>query len=602
MDASCRPTPFWIVLLLAAAAHLGAAADASAQFGALVSPGRLHKTHASLEGVSNCLQCHSKGQQVAAEKCLSCHKPIAQRIAAKKGIHRNVTGDCVSCHVEHAGPDAELRPFDQAKFDHARDTGFPLDGLHAPLAANCAACHKTRSFLNAPTTCAACHTDPHKGSLGSQCSTCHATTAKFAAAIKGFDHARTKFALAGAHSKVACESCHKNKQYKGIAFQSCTSCHTDPHKAKLGSSCTSCHTETAWRTTKVDHARTAFPLRGKHATVECEKCHLKPAALVKPRFDTCAACHTDPHRGTFKQDCSACHSESSFQKATFDHTATKFALADKHAGLTCVTCHKTSRPAANDFRGLKTTCDSCHTDVHRGELGLSCEKCHTAKTFEVKTFTHANTRPFFAGQHATLTCAQCHTATLQPARTATGAAVMRVGFTTTATTCVACHKDPHAGQLKAACESCHSIETPKFGSPTFSHATTKFPLTGKHAPLACEACHKGTPKQLTGLSTECAACHQDPHRAQLGQACQTCHTVETFAVTRYTHKNASALREFFVGRHTSATCAACHKPLLATPAGSRPAADYKVSTTCTSCHTDVHRGQLGPACQTCHKP
>ncbi len=592
---------------------LGVVAPAFAQLGSLVSPGQLHRTHASLEGVNNCLQCHSKGAQVDANKCLSCHKPVAARIAAKKGVHRNVTTDCVTCHVEHAGADAELRPFDQKSFDHARDAGFALDGLHAPLAANCAACHKSRSFLTAGTACASCHANPHKGALGTQCSTCHATTVRFAAATASFDHGRTKFPLAGAHARVACASCHKNKQYRGLAFSSCSSCHTDPHRTTLGSTCTQCHTETAWRTTKVDHTRTAFPLRGKHATVECVKCHLKPATVAKVRFETCAACHSDPHRGTFKQDCGACHTETSFLKGAFDHNAaTKFPLADKHTGLACVACHKTPRPAANDFRGLNTSCVSCHTDAHRGELGASCERCHTTRTFDVKTFTHATTRPFFAGQHAALTCAQCHVDTMKPTRVDAKAPALRVGYTTTGTACLACHKDPHLGQLKAACETCHTVDTPKFGVVGFSHATTKFPLTGKHAPVACDKCHRvetgvfpagpGTAKRLSGLGTECAACHQDPHRGQLDTACQVCHTVETFALPRYAHKNARGLRDFFVGRHASAKCADCHKPLAGTPAGAKPVAAYKVSTTCTTCHTDVHRGALGAACDTCHKP
>ena len=388
--------------------QLATARDASAQLSSLVSPGRLNKAHAAIEGVDKCLQCHSKGQQVAAEKCFVCHKPIAARVAAKKGIHRNVTTDCVTCHIEHAGADAELRPFDQKAFDHGRDAGFALDGLHAPLVAKCAACHKTRSFLNTPTACASCHVDPHKNSLGPTCTTCHSVAEKFTAATKGFNHVKTAFPLTGAHVKVACESCHKNKQFKGIAFSSCASCHVDPHKAKLGPVCTTCHTDTAWHTTKVDHAKTAFPLRGKHATVDCAKCHTKPATVVKPRFDTCAVCHADIHRGAFKQDCGVCHTESSFLKGKFDHASTKFPLTDKHNGPACVACHKSVTATAKDYRGLVTTCVSCHQDVHRGELSTACEKCHTAKTFLVKTFTHANPRPFFAGQHAALTCTQCH--------------------------------------------------------------------------------------------------------------------------------------------------------------------------------------------------
>ena len=117
---------------------------AQAQLGALVSPGRLSKAHASLEGITSCLSCHTAGQGVSATKCLTCHKPVADRIAQKRGVHRGVTNDCVKCHVEHAGVDAELRPFDQRAFNHVTDTRFPLDGLHAPVAATCAACHKTR--------------------------------------------------------------------------------------------------------------------------------------------------------------------------------------------------------------------------------------------------------------------------------------------------------------------------------------------------------------------------------------------------------------------------------------------------------------------------
>jgi len=642
--------------------------EASAQLGALVSPGRLSRAHASLEGITNCLQCHSAGRGVAADKCLTCHKPIAARIALKKGVHKAVTTDCVTCHVEHAGVDAELRPFNTGRFNHSTDTGFPLDGLHAPLATNCAACHKTRSFLTASPSCASCHTDAHKGSLGADCATCHTTAIRFAESRTKFDHRRTAFPLSGAHAAVTCASCHTNKTYKGVTA-SCASCHMDPHKARFGGSCATCHTAQTWRTGKVDHARTAFPLRGQHASVQCVSCHAKPALQVTPKADTCATCHTDPHRGVFKQDCSSCHTEATFRKPAgngFEHSTTRFPLVDKHAGLACAKCHKpqtattapvraggspaargaTGRAAAGrapargtatassalagDFRGLKTDCASCHADVHRAELGVACETCHTARSFQVSAFTHARQRPFFDGQHATLRCAQCHTSSYGQAptrgavaaRVAPGAArggsatapavLLRVGFTTTSDTCASCHKDVHLGQVSARCETCHAVDTAKFAVHTFQHANTRFPLTGKHAPLACEACHAvatqdfpaghGTARRLTGIGAECASCHQDPHRAELGRDCQTCHTAETFAIKRYTHRNARSLRAFFTGRHITG-CAACHKP-GPTRAGAPAAvlAAYRVSTACTACHTDIHRGALGPRCESCHKP
>lgn len=594
------------------------ARDASAQLGALVSPGPLARAHASLEGVTKCLQCHARGRQVAADKCLSCHAPVAERIARRTGVHRNVTTDCVSCHVEHAGEDAELRPFDHRSFDHAAETNFPLDGLHAPLTGRCEACHKTRSFLTVRSACASCHADAHKGALGPKCETCHTTSVRFAETRTRFDHSRTAFPLTGAHEKVACASCHRTATYRGVPFASCGNCHTDPHAKRFPQACASCHTTETWRTTRFDHTRTTFPLRGRHAAVECRSCHVQPAARVKPKADTCAACHTDPHRGAFKQDCRACHNETTFRKGTFDHATTRFPLKDRHAAVECAACHKgaarsgpqrAAARAAVDFRGLRTACDSCHADVHRGELGLACERCHSARTFAVTVFSHARQRPFFEGAHTAVRCEQCH-APPGPAAVK-GAPVVRVGFTTTSTACASCHRDVHLGQVGASCEACHAVHAPKFAVVGFSHDASAFPLTGKHAAAACALCHKvqtavfpggkGTARQLTGVATACASCHQDTHAGQLGASCQACHTTQTFAVTTYTHRNARALRDFFTGRHELARCRDCHVP--AAPRGGGTAVpSYRISTACERCHDDVHRGSLGTNCGMCHRP
>ncbi|MEZ5285597.1 MAG: hypothetical protein R2712_12495, partial [Vicinamibacterales bacterium] len=226
-----------VVCALLLSAH-----PADAQLGALVSPGRLTKAHAELEGVTNCLQCHSAGRQVAADKCLSCHRPVADRIAKKVGVHRDVTTDCVTCHVEHAGPDAELRPFDVQSFDHRAETGYALDGRHAPLAQQCATCHKTRSFLTASTACASCHADPHRRTLGNDCTACHSTAVAFTDATTRFDHTRAAFSLTGAHTTVACVNCHANQVYKPVAFDTCERCHESPHTPPLPGACSSCHT------------------------------------------------------------------------------------------------------------------------------------------------------------------------------------------------------------------------------------------------------------------------------------------------------------------------------------------------------------------------
>ena len=646
-----RPHRVLLIAMLMLMAQAAAARSAYAQLGALVSPGKLSRAHASLEGIANCLTCHTAGQGVSANKCLSCHQPVAGRIAQKQGVHRNVTTDCVSCHVEHAGVDAELRPFDTRRFNHGAETRFPLDGLHAPLAGTCASCHKTRSFLAVKADCASCHSDAHKGALGTRCSTCHTTSVRFAESRRRFDHRRTAFPLTGAHVSVDCVACHRgSKTYKGVQFTSCANCHSDPHEPRFPAACSSCHTTQAWRTSRVDHSRTAFPLRGRHDTVECVKCHTQPATRTTVRFDTCAACHSDPHRGSFTQDCASCHNETGWRGGTFDHSTTRFPLVDKHEGLSCASCHKTAAttvavapirsaaPTAGraagaarstaaslvqavDFRGLRVECVACHADVHEGELGVRCETCHTARSFAVPSFNHARPRPFFSAQHAALTCAHCHRSTSAPSslpavRTAarpSPAAVprmARVGLTKTSDACASCHADAHAGQVSIRCDTCHTLDHPKFAVPTFAHERTRFPLTGKHAGVACATCHKvetaafpagtTTTRRLTGINTDCVACHQDPHGGQFKAGCQSCHSADTFKIARYSHLRARSLGWFFTGRHLTA-CSACHKPSNAR-AKQAPVVAYQMSTACTACHTDIHRGALGPRCETCHKP
>jgi hypothetical protein len=154
-------------------------------------------------------------------RCLACHKPVAERIAKKKGVHREVTNDCVACHVEHAGRDAELRPFDPRTFDHRTETGFPLDGRHAPL--RCNQCHKTRSYLGLSSACVSCHKDPHQGRLGTDCARCHSTTLSFRDLVRSFDHAKTAFR---SKADIALPSRNAVRgQYKGVRHASCADCH-----------------------------------------------------------------------------------------------------------------------------------------------------------------------------------------------------------------------------------------------------------------------------------------------------------------------------------------------------------------------------------------
>lgn len=633
----------WRILLaaLVAAAALLEPGPAFAQLGTLLSPGPLARVHANLEGLANCAKCHEQGRKVTAQKCLSCHAPVAQRIARKFGVHKEVTTECVLCHAEHAGVDGELRPFDQKTFDHAEVTGFPLTGRHALGAQQCAACHKGRSFVDLKPACSSCHTDVHKPSLGANCATCHSTQSAFKGGAQAFNHATASFQLTGAHAKVACANCHVGGVYKGVKSANCTDCHKEPHRPSLGATCTSCHTTDNWRTRTVNHARTAFPLSGAHAKATCESCHVQPATKVRLASDRCDSCHADAHRGGFSQDCKSCHTDSSWKGGRFDHGTTTFALTGKHQGPSCEQCHRpgasgvislprtaavtplrvapATRGAAArvvDFKGLKSACVSCHADVHQAELGTACESCHSVSSFAVRTYAHKASGPFFAGQHASLRCEQCHQG-LAPAQAAVAASrvpvtPLAVRFTKAARACVSCHTDIHLGQFTATCETCHTVETAKFGV-TLDHAKqTAFALTGRHAAVVCRDCHKtetgrfpagsGTAVRLKGVGVTCASCHTDVHLGQLPARCEQCHATETFHLAKYVH-TAKPVLALMTGAHARAACADCHKSSTGRfPAGVGTAIRFTTGTACVSCHTDQHRGALGSKCGNCHRP
>jgi hypothetical protein len=596
----------WVcVLAVAAAASRAVTAAPQVQ----LSPGPLSRAHASLEGIGKCSECHDPTQAITPARCLECHKPIASRIARKVGVHRNVKDSCASCHHEHKGANVDLRQFDRTTFDHSVETGFPLDGLHARVAATCGACHKTRSFLAARPACDSCHQDPHKATLGQECAACHTTQLAFKRTRERFDHAKARFALTGAHQRVACEKCHKDGVFRGLRFAECSICHGTPHRTPLGPSCATCHTTERWAAvTGFDHARTSFALVGSHRTVACAGCHAN-GVRTPLRFDRCSSCHSNVHRDSIKDDCRSCHTEETFAKGRFDHRErTGFPLDAKHSPLPCRKCH-TSLPAASsaqtsrtvvDFGGLNAACVACHQDQHKGEFGRACDACHRPATFKVAGFAHPRMPEFFGGQHQALSCAKCHVrpgsqpglATAIPSGRAPTAAP-RGGTPPPSSACSTCHADVHLGQVGTGCDRCHTVDAAKFAPARFDHGTATFPLTGKHRAAPCAKCHiseagsfpsgTGTAVRLRPLHADCASCHKDPHLGQVATTCDRCHTPETFAVTAFRHTGLEYL--FSVGNHQSLPCASCHKRESGQfPAGPGTAVRLTVARTCVGCH------------------
>jgi hypothetical protein len=282
-----------------------------------------------------------EGQHVTVE-CAKCHLP-----AGKDTIYNVTFANCSDCHKDvhdnqfaaapyknrcetcHTVVDWHRSLFTIAKH---RNTRYPLVGAH--VAVPCAACHvaggagrtdKILPFHFEDRTCTACHTDPHHGEFRERmerrrpngstfgCEACH--TAKSWTDVNGFDHAKTKFPLLGAHRTVACGACHKvlpgekKIQFQGTP-QACEACHVDPHGGQFLATtgkpfCAQCHNEQRWVPSTFDHdKRTKFPLQGGHVGVKCDQCHAstrmmngKLVLFYKPTPLQCDACH-----GNIKKD------------------------------------------------------------------------------------------------------------------------------------------------------------------------------------------------------------------------------------------------------------------------------------------------------------
>jgi len=156
------------------------------------------------------------------------------------------------------------------------------------------------------------------------------------------------------------------------------------------------------------------------------------------------------------------------------------------------------------------------------------------------------------------------------------------------------------------CAQCHD-ET-NWGTATFDHNNTAFPLHGAHTTTACIECHANG---YAGTPTACSACHLDDYNstnnpnhasAQFPMDCTQCHNETAWQPSTFDHDN--QYFPIYSGRHDGEwnTCADCHN---------NPN-DYS-QFTCINCHehnnqndvNDHHNGVNGysynsAACFSCH--
>jgi hypothetical protein len=556
--------PPFLAALLAGVLLFAGSPAARAQ----VSPGPLSTPHEALDGPTECFKCHAGTMAKTGmdERCLACHTEIAWMREQNRGAHtsgRLGTKECVSCHPEHGGRDFKLVVWDGGapeKIDHQAKTGFALEGKHA--VAQCAKCHtpanqksgatplirrkdKTASWLGLETACEKCHVDFHRGQLGKDCAHCH--DARDWKKPPTFDHAKSQFPLTGSHLKVECAKCHlapavvkeqdeKGQplaQWKPLPHAACNDCHKDPHEGRFKDPCSKCHNTSAWLNFNkggFNHDLTKYPLRGKHAAVECASCHDRTKAFgPKPKFAACTDCHIDVHAG----------------KATL--------LAKV----------------------------------------VDCASCHTVDGFEKPAYTvaaHAQSKFPLVGRHQAADCRKCHVrlADTPAVRTAWGPArvLMRPGFAR----CTPCHFDPHRGRFEPAgarphkpgCADCHGMDgfAPSLYD-TRKHATCVFPLNGAHQAVSCQTCHAELKSVPSGASLpadslkiralhfdnprrKCVDCHESPHGKQFAWrkdhgVCEGCHDDRAFVpAAKFDHGKDARFR--LEGAHLKAPCSGCHSP------------------------------------------
>jgi hypothetical protein len=373
-----------------------------------------------------CEACHARSanQQYTGTPttCIGCHRNEYQGTQNPNHLFAGFSTDCAQCHVMNA-------PSWIGSFNHQL-TVFPLTGAHQSVP--CSKCHTTNSFKSTSQECYSCHASEYAavqspnhaaGSFSHQCVTCHTTTVWKPAT---FDHAATRFALTGKHASALCSSCHVNDNYR-LTYSDCYACHqvdfqkpTNPNHiaGSFVHACDQCHTTTVWTPSTFNHSSTPFALLGAHQAVACANCHVNNvyAGLHK----NCIDCHqadyantTSPKHATptFSTLCTQCHSMTGWKPASFDHTATKFALTGKHTTTACVACH-----VSNNYQLVYIGCYQCHSRDYQGTTNpnhssaafpTTCETCHSTTTWTGAAFNH--TRFPLSHGNANGVCNACHT-------------------------------------------------------------------------------------------------------------------------------------------------------------------------------------------------
>jgi NMD protein affecting ribosome stability and mRNA decay len=232
-----------------------------------------------------------------------------------------------------------------------------------------------------------------------------------------------------------------------------------------------------------------------------------------------------------------------------------------------------------------------------GNLSIPCQNCHTSTGWKpirgVPEFDHNQTKYALRGMHQTVSCTQCH---------------VRPVFTNVGQRCQDCHADIHKRQLGANCEQCHTVRGWQVSVQDIQQHNNRFPLTGAHATVDCDACHKGgATSKFQTMPTQCYFCHSadfktatTPNHVAAGfsTTCESCHSTDNWLNAKFDHASVGFPLN---GGHAvpPRLCADCHLNN-----------NYNLaSTACVGCHLKDYQGATNPnhvsaqfsqSCEQCH--
>ncbi|MBK8702032.1 MAG: hypothetical protein IPN29_21665 [Saprospiraceae bacterium] len=231
---------------------------------------------------------------------------------------------------------------------------------------------------------------------------------------------------------------------------------------------------------------------------------------------------------------------------------------------------------------------------HGKSMIIDCASCHSPENWSYKaktaSFDHGKDAGYpLYGQHADLECRSCHTS---------------LEFKTTQTSCIYCHTDIHQKTVGIDCARCHSAQSWFVDNITLLHELTSFPLTGVHAILHCDVCHRSESLlRFSSTGVECIDCHRQDYlnakvpdhvAQQYSLSCATCHSL-----TGNGWNEGTILHSFFPleGGHNLSDCIKCHT-----------SGNYSgLNPQCISCHQsdftaakDPDHSQFSTQCNNCH--